>query len=88
MKQTSYVVFAGAGLILLTVVAACGVVGPPIPPEHVGVNPTISRQKAQLQKTGTTQPTDNATAPAVLIEPVAPKGQDEELPPLRPVGTR
>lgn len=88
MKQTSYVVFAGAGLILLTVVAACGVVGPPIPPEDVGVNPTISRQKAQLQKTGTTQPTDNAVAPAVLIEPVAPKGQDEELPPLRPVGTR
>lgn len=88
MKQTSYVVFAGAGLILLTVVAACGVVGPPIPPEDVGVNPTISRQKAQLQKTGTTQPTDNAAAPAVVIEPVEPKGQDEELPPLRPVGTR
>jgi hypothetical protein len=88
MKQTSYVVFAGAGLILLTVAAACGVVGPPVPPEDVGVNPTITRQKAQLQKTGATQPTDNAGAPAVLIEPVAPKGQDEELPPLRPVGTR
>lgn len=87
MRQSSYV-FSGVGLILLTVVAACGVVGPPVPPEDVGVNPTITRQKAQLEKTGTTQPTDNAAPPAVSIEPVVPKGQDEELPPLRPVGTR
>ncbi|MCS6292972.1 MAG: hypothetical protein H8J66_07850 [Nitrospira sp.] len=88
MKQTSYVVFAGMSLTFLTVVTACGVVGPPVAPENVGVNPTITRQKAQLEKTGATQPTDNAAAPAVSIEPVEPKGQDEELPPLRPVGTR
>jgi hypothetical protein len=87
MRPSSYI-FAGAGLILLIVVAACGVVGPPVPPEDVGVNPTITRQKAQLEKTGTTQPTDKAAAPAVSTEPVEPKGQDEELPPLRPVGTR
>lgn len=84
MRQISYIL-AGAGLALLTVVAACGVVGPPIPPEDVGVNPTITRQKAQLEKTGTTQPADNAAAPTA---PVELKGQDEELPPLRPVGTR
>jgi hypothetical protein len=88
MKQTRYVSLAGVSLTVLTVVTACGVVGPPVAPENVGVNPTITRQKAQLQKTGTTQPTDNAAAPAVLIEPVEPKGQDVELPPLRPVGTR
>ncbi|MEQ1794346.1 MAG: hypothetical protein ABL970_09170 [Nitrospira sp.] len=79
---------AGAGLTLFTAVAACGVVGPPIPPEDVGVNPTIIRQKAQLQKSGTAQPADNAMVPAVPAAPVEPKGQDEELPPLRPVGTR
>lgn len=84
MRPSRYVV-AGAGLILLTVGAACGVVGPPIAPEDVGVNPTISRQKAQLLKSGTVQPADETAAPAVSIEP---KGQDEELPPLRPVGTR
>jgi predicted small lipoprotein YifL len=84
MRQISYIL-AGAGLALLTVVAACGVVGPPIPPEDVGVNPTITRQKAQLEKTGTTQPLDNAAAPTA---PVELKGQDEELPSLRPVGTR
>jgi len=87
VRQSSYI-FAGAGLALLTVVAACGVVGPPVPPEDVGVNPTITRQKAQLQKTGTTQPVDNVEVPRATIEPVEPKGQDEELPPLRPVGTR
>ena len=84
MRQISYIL-AGAGLALLTVVTACGVVGPPIPPEDVGVNPTINRQKAQLEKTGTTQPLDNAAAPTA---PVELKGQDEELPSLRPVGTR
>lgn len=84
MRQISYIL-AAAGLALLTVVTACGVVGPPIPPEDVGVNPTITRQKAQLEKTGTTQPLDNAAAPTA---PVELKGQDEELPSLRPVGTR
>ena len=69
-------------------VSACGVVGPPISPEDVGVNPTIIRQKAQLQKSGTVQPADNAAATPAPIEPVEPKGQDEELPSLRPVGTR
>lgn len=70
---------------LWPVIAGCGVVGPPIAPEDVGVMPTIARQKAQLQKTGTTQPVDEGAVPPVPIEP---KGQDEELPPLRPVGTR
>lgn len=88
MKQASYVSLAGVSFTVLTVVVACGVVGPPIPPEDVGVNPTITRQKAQLEKTGTTQPVDNAVAPTAPVEPVEPKGQDEELPSLRPVGTR
>lgn len=87
MSPSQYAI-AGAGLILLTVGAACGIVGPPIAPEDVGVNPTINRQKAQLQQSGTVQPVDNAMVPAVPATPVEPKGQDEELPPLRPVGTR
>lgn len=87
MKQTrSRLVWAVFSLC--PAIAACGVVGPPIAPEYVGVNPTITRQKAQLQKSGTTQPAANATVSSAPIEPVEPKGQDEELPPLRPVGTR
>ncbi len=87
MRLSNYV-WIGVGLTLSTAVAACGVVGPPIAPEDVGVNTTITRQKAQLQKSGTVQPADNATGPSAPAEPVEPKGQDEELPPLRPVGTR
>ena len=87
MRLSTYC-WAVAGLILSGVIAACGVVGPPIAPEDVGVNTTITRQKAQLQKSGTVQPADNAPGASVPAEPVEPKGQDEELPPLRPVGTR
>lgn len=87
MRPSNYI-GAGVGLTLLTMIVACGVVGAPIAPEDVGVNPTIARQKAQLQKTGAAQPTDNTAAPSTPVEPVESKGQDEELPPLRPVGTR
>ena len=75
------------GIGVAVCLAGCGVVGPPIAPEDVGVNPTIARQKAQLQKSGTTEPTaaEPAPEPPVVLEP---KGQDEELPPLRPFGTR
>ena len=87
MKQTSRplvsVIFS-----LCLVIAACGVVGPPIAPENVGVNPTITKQKAQLQKSGGTQAADNTTVSPDQVAPVELKGQDEELPPLRPVGTR
>lgn len=73
---------------LCAVMSACGVVGPPIAPEDVGVNPTIARQKAQLKKSGATQPVDRGAESVAPIEPEEPKGQDEVLPPLRPVGTR
>ncbi len=68
--------------------SGCGVVGPPIPPENVGVAPTIEKQKReQAQQVG--------QQPGVIDGPqtegpqfIPPRGQDEELPPLRPVGTR
>jgi hypothetical protein len=88
MIQTSDMFLAGVSLTVLTVVTGCGVVGAPIAPENVGVNPTIARQKMELKKLGETQ---EAVNPATLSDQVAPgeiKGQDEELPPLRPVGTR
>ena len=88
MKQTSDIFLAGVSLTVLTVVTACGVVGAPIAPENVGVNPTIAKQKAQLQQSGTVQPAGPAAGTPAPVEPVEPKGQDEELPPLRPVGTR
>jgi hypothetical protein len=68
---------------------ACGSVGAPVPPESVGVNPTIERQK-KLEALEEKQ--REAAAAAESIEPPPPdamlQGQDVDLPPLRPVGDR
>ncbi|HEV2173255.1 MAG TPA: hypothetical protein VGR71_06800 [Nitrospira sp.] len=63
-------------------VVSCGTIGPPIPPEDVGVGPIIERQKAQEALDAKQR--EAADAQAV----VDPLGQDVNLPPLRPVGTR
>jgi hypothetical protein len=62
-------------------VVSCGVVGPPIPPENVGVAPTVERQKKQDELEAKRAAEGAATDPAL-------QDQDVNLPPLRPVGTR
>jgi hypothetical protein len=68
--------------------SGCGTVGPPIAPEDVGVAPLIERQnKQRTQQAGRSgAPLDNER----IEEPQSthPVGQDEELPPLRPIGGR
>ena len=61
--------------------AACGVMGPPVAPEDVGVAPTIERQKRADTEAG--RQSGEVTQPVL-----EPQGQDVDLPPLRPVGTR
>lgn len=76
--------------VLAGTVAGCGSVGPPIPPENVGVDLTIKEQKKkeklewlrQRKAAGEELP-DLPMDQLLLLE-----GQDVELPPLRPVGTR
>ena len=67
---------------------ACGAVGSPVPPENVGVNPTIERQK-KLEAIEEKQREAEAAAESTEPQP-DPKlqGQDVNLPPLRPEGTR
>jgi hypothetical protein len=71
---------AAAGLL-----SACGVVGAPVAPETIGVAPTIERQK-KLQEALEANPRDTALEPEE--QDPALLGQDENLPPLRPIGTR
>lgn len=71
------VVALAAGLVV-----GCGVVGAPVPPEDVGVGPTIEKQKRQeafeaQQREASQRQTGQE-----------PQGQEMDLPPLRPVGTR
>jgi hypothetical protein len=71
---------AAAGLL-----TACGVVGAPVAPETIGVAPVIEQQKKVQAAREANQREISVDAeeqdPALL-------GQDENLPPLRPVGTR
>ena len=76
-----------AGMTMGTLVA-CGAVGAPVPPENVGVTPTIERQK-KLEALEEKQ--REAAAAAESTEPQPDpmlQGQDVDLPPLQPVGTR
>ncbi|MDP1946335.1 MAG: hypothetical protein Q8L77_02440 [Nitrospirota bacterium] len=83
LLATSIVVGLTIGLVV-----ACGTVGPPVPPENVGVNSTIQLQKKR-ELLGLKQ--QEAAAAAETAEPPQDpllQGQDVNLPPLRPVGTR
>ena len=76
-----------AGVTMGTLVA-CGVVGSPVPPESVGVNPTIERQK-KLESIEEKQREAAAAAESAERQPDPMlQGQDVDLPPLQPVGTR
>jgi hypothetical protein len=70
------------------VLMGCGAVGAPIPPENVGVNLTIERQKKlelleEKQREATTEVESTEPQPDSMLQ-----GQDVNLPPLQPVGTR
>jgi len=85
--RTPNVTSVVVGMTMGTLVA-CGVVGSPVPPESVGVTPTIERQK-RLEALEEKQ--REAAAAAESVEPQLDpmlQGQDVDLPPLQPVGTR
>ena len=74
--------------VTMGMLVACGVVGPPVPPESVGVNATIERQK-QLETLEEKQREAAAAAESTEPQPDSIlQGQDVNLPPLQPVGTR
>ena len=84
---TPNMTFIVVGVTMGTLVA-CGVVGAPIPPESVGVTPTIERQK-KLEALEEKQREAAAAAESTESQPdLMLQGQDVDLPPLQPVGTR
>ena len=85
--RTSNVTSLMVGVMIGTL-AACGAVGAPIPPESVGVTPTIERQKrleALQEKQREAAMATETTEPQ--LDPLL-QGQDADLPTLQPVGTR
>lgn len=65
-----------AVLYILPILSGCGAVGPPIPPEDVGIEAKI---RAQQSRQADSQAAE--TAVPLEEEPIT-------LPPLRPVGER
>jgi len=61
---------------------SCGVVGSPVPPEFVGVAPTINKQKKQHALEADRQAAESAD-PNLTLE-----GHHIDLPPSQPVGIR
>jgi len=83
--QSATAIVAGVTMGMLV---ACGVVGSPVPPESVGVNPTIERQKMlealeEKQREAAAEAESTEPQPDLMLQ-----GQDVNLPPLQPVGTR
>lgn len=77
--------------VTIGLLMACGTVGPPVPPENVGVNSTIQQQKKQeqLELLKQRSAAEGATLPDLPSDQLLLlEGQDVNLPPLRPVGTR
>jgi hypothetical protein len=74
--------------VMMGMLVACGVVGSPVPPESVGVNPTIERQK-KLEALEEKQREAAAAAESAEPHQLDPmlQGQDVNLPPLQPGGT-
>ena len=78
LKSSRFMMSLGF-LALLTFPMGCGAVGPPIPPEDVGIEAKIRKQQQE-----------SAKSKGTLSEDLDPSGEEEtvELPTFYPIGTR
>ena len=75
--MNALVILFSIGLLI-----GCGVVGSPVPPEYVGVAPTVEKQKKQHALQAERDAMDTGI-PDLTLE-----GHDIGLPPSQPVGSR
>lgn len=76
-------------LVTAGLAMSCGVAGPPVAPETIGVAPTIQRQKLEHQQEALEAQRREKAAAEQEAEPDPElQGEEIELPPLSPVGTR
>jgi hypothetical protein len=75
---------------MMGLLAACGSVGPPVSPGNAGVDLTIQQQKRleKLELLRQRRAAAGAEFPDLPLDQLLLEGQDMDLPPLRPVGTR
>lgn len=78
--------YASALFVGIVPMVGCGKVGPPVPPEYVGVGPLVERQRIkaeQAQKAKAQAPTFSAEEAG---QDQAPTVEGVRLPPLHPGG--
>ena len=63
--------------VLFSCAAGCGVVGPPIAPEDIGIEAKVRAQRQAEEQRSTPE-----------SRPVSPEAPEVVLPPLQPVGTQ
>lgn len=74
-------------IVMVGLLSGCGIVGAPVAPESIGVAPAIKRQQQQREAMELRQQEEIDHDKVEEPDP-AMRGQEEDLPPLRPVGTR
>lgn len=77
-----------AYIMVVCTIGGCGTVGPPVPPENVGIAPLMEQQDKQRAQQGVQQGPALDSTQTEGPQLVEPPGQDENLPPLRPIGGR
>lgn len=69
-------------IVSAVLLMSCGVVGSPVPPEFVGVTPTVEKQKRQFVREADRKAAESAEPDLTL------GSHDIDLPPSQPVGIR
>ncbi len=68
-------------MVLMYSIQGCGVVGPPLPPEDIGIEAKVRSQKEAEEKTGEKKKKEE--------QPIVPLGQEDvTLPPVNPLGVQ
>ncbi|MDA0739411.1 MAG: hypothetical protein O2999_12365 [Nitrospirae bacterium] len=77
-RSTRHLLLSLVLLVMICTVQGCGVVGPPLPPEDIGIEAKIQSQKQAAEN----QAENNESSIVPLGE------EDVTLPPLQPLGAQ
>ena len=85
-----FIMVGAAGLLVVDLLAGCGLAGPPIAPEDIGIAAKVEEERREAQRLEG----QDGEQERALVEPGARPPEEEAaqediiLPPLRPIGTQ
>lgn len=75
-------------IVMVGLFSACGVVGAPVPPETIGVAPMVEQQQRQQAEAMKSRQQEGVDVEDIEEPYPSLQGEDEDLLPQYPVGTR